>query len=99
MRYTMTALLFGVVACGQAAWAQQENRTGAQDQPTRGRLDAGANAAQGQTPLPGVDREAAISHALCMAIEGNGLWFAAKDAESGTRTGAGAAGANRPGGI
>jgi hypothetical protein len=94
MRISVAVLLVGLVACGQAARAQQEDRSTQKDEQPQQQRGQPRDAARGENPLPGVDREAAISHALCMAIEGSGLWFAAKEAEASPRAGAAA---NRPG--
>jgi len=92
MRRLATVLLAGFAV--STVYAQAPNQQGRQDrqgqrgqqgQRTQGRHDS--SAAQAKTHHMGVDREAAIGHALCMAIDGSALWHCAHQAESkGTKS-------------
>lgn len=97
-----------VVLTAALAIATPLSRAQAQAQPeTQERGRAGtAPRQQSRDAEKHVDREVAVAHALCMSIEGSGLWACAQKAgaSKAPRTGADAAqpgpdGANQPAGI
>jgi hypothetical protein len=87
MRRFATVFLVGFAVAAVHAQAPnqqgqqgQQGRQGQQGQLSQGRHDAAAGHAK--MHHMGVDREAAICHALGMAIEGSALWHFAHQAES-----------------
>lgn len=90
-RVWMLAAAAGVAA--GPALGQDETNTRARpaDRPATRQADAGQRGAGGgeHAAMPGLDRQAAIGHALTMSIDGSNLWFLAQQGRGGGMGGAG----------
>lgn len=78
------ALGLALATVGATASAQDDNARRDRQPADEARANRDAH-----EPMPGLDRDAAISHALGMAIDGSGLWMAAQG-EAAPRTAVGA---------
>src|SRR5262245_48323645 len=77
MRRTAALFLAGLAVSTIQAQTPNERLRGQQNQP-----QGSHSGSHAQMHHLGVDREAAIGHALCMSIEGSSLWHCAQKVEA-----------------